>query len=452
MKWPFGSKKKKASKSEKDDVRKVGSRMLRISSLDMFGPYSESRNGRYLLLRQDSDREQGRGGYRESGNGKFALVDNGSVVFTGECERPTEGAVSNSGTFAITDTLFGDKLGSKLYVYSADGNLIFEHRFSANTLNIGISPEGSHVAAQMCNSDTDDSGKLFLFDISQAKVIAAFIPETGWAKEYEFSVSDGILTLCYRGNRKYEYRFDGTFLDTERFEFERVEDASPTELVLLVREKLKSATNEELPGLLSLIDRAFVGNLSEYHDYRALAFRLKGEINESLGNADQAISAYREAISIDPKIGVKQRLRKLEKANAPSGSSYAKKKKGKPATNNVMKYPITGETVQEAIYNFTQYAFIGGSIKETPLDAEKFASTFTILREGPLSQEELAAQSLPTQRVIYELLTQYIMFLSMNPSLPFPPDFLAKSNSKMLGHHVTAYIAEHEWPFTQMLQ
>ena len=65
MKWLFGSKKKKAP--EKDDVRKVGSRMLRISSLDMFGPYSESRDGRYLLLRQDSDREQGRGGYRESG-------------------------------------------------------------------------------------------------------------------------------------------------------------------------------------------------------------------------------------------------------------------------------------------------------------------------------------------------------------------------------------------------
>jgi len=450
MKWLFGSKKKKAP--EKDDVRKVGSRMLRISSLDMFGPYSESRDGRYLLLRQDSDREQGRGGYRESGNGKFALVDNGSVVFAGECERPTEGAVSNSGTFAITDTLFGDKLGSKLYVYSADGNLIFEHRFSANTLNIGISPEGTHVVAQMCNSDTDDSGKLFLFEISQPKVIAAFIPETGWANEYEFSVPDGILSLCYRGNRKYKYRFDGTFLDTERFERERVEDASPTELVLLVREKMKSATNEELPGLLSLIDRAFAGNLSEYHDYRALAFRVKGEINESLGNKDQAISAYQEAINIDPKIGVKQRLKKLEKANAPSGSSNTKKKKGKPTTNNIMNSPITGETVQEAIYNFTQYAFIGGSIKETPLDTEKFASTFTILRAGPLNQQELVAQSLPSQRIIYELLTQYIMFFSMNPSLQFPPDFLAQSNSKILGHKVTVYIAEHEWPFPQMLQ
>lgn len=322
MKWLFGSKKKKAP--EKDDVRKVGNRMLRISSLDMFGPYSESENGRYFLIRQDSDREQGTGGYRESGNGRFALVENGSVAFTGECERPTEGVVSNIGTFAITDTFFGDKLGSKIYVYSADGAEVIAYTFSAKTLNIGISPEGTHVVAQMCNSETNDSGKLFLFEVSQSKPIATFTPETGWANEYEFSVPDGILSLCYRGNRKYRYQFDGTFLDRERFERERVEDASPTELVLVVREKMKSATNEQLPGLLSLIDRAFAGNLSECYDYRALAFRLKGEINESLGDNDQAISAYREAINIDPKIGVKQRLNKLEKANAPSGSSNAK--------------------------------------------------------------------------------------------------------------------------------
>lgn len=442
MKWLFGSEKKEAP--AKDDISKVGDRMLRISSLDMFGPYSESKNGRYLLIRQDSDRERGRGGYRESGNGRFALVENGSVVFAGECERPTEGEVSNTGTFAITDTLFGDKLGSKLYVYSADGVQLIAHTFSANTLNIGISSEATHVVAQLCNSDTNDSGKLFLFEVSQSKVITTFIPETGWANEYEFSVPDGILYLCYRENRKYRYQLDGTFIDRERFERERIEDASPIELVSIVYEKMDSATNEQLPSLLSLIDRAFEGNLSEYHDYRALAFRLKGELNESLGNNEQAILAYREAININPKIGVKQKLKKLDKANM---SSNTKKKK-----DNLNTEAVTGASVQELIYNFTQYAFIGGSIKETPLDSEKFPSTFSIFRAGPLSQQELAVQSLPIQRVIYELLTQYIMFFSMNPSLLFPPDFLDQSNSKLLGYQVTSYIAQHEWPFPQMIE
>src|SRR3990172_1142232 len=104
MKWLFSFGKKSSPTVE--DIRKVGSRMVRIQSLDMFGPYSESENGQYLLIRQDSDRERGIGGYRDSGNGRFALVNKGQVVYVDEWERPTEGEVSNTGTFAITDTLF----------------------------------------------------------------------------------------------------------------------------------------------------------------------------------------------------------------------------------------------------------------------------------------------------------------------------------------------------------
>jgi hypothetical protein len=131
----------------------------------------------------------------------------------------------------------------------------------------------------------------------------------------------------------------------------------------------------------------------------------------------------------------------------PSDSSNTKKKKDKLTTNTV-----TGTSVQELFYNFTQHAFIGGSIKKTPLDSEKFSSAFSILRAGPLSQQELAFQSLSIQRVIYELLTQYIMFFSMNPSLSFPSDFLDQSNSKLLGHQVTSYIAQHKWLFPQMIE
>jgi len=228
--------------------------MVRIKSLDMFGGFSESQNGKYLLVLQDSDRKRGIGGYRDSGNGKFALVNNGHVVFVGECERPIEGEVADNGTFAITDTLFGDKIGSKIYTYSANGALQISHEFSANTLNIGISIEGTHVIAQLCSSKTEDSGKLYLFDSCQSKVIATFIPETGWADKYEFSISEEIVYLCYKNNRRYRYSFDGKFLDSQCYDRERVEDASPTGLVMIVREKLTKATNEQLPDLLSMVN------------------------------------------------------------------------------------------------------------------------------------------------------------------------------------------------------
>lgn len=449
MKWLFGSDKKSSRTAE--GIRKAGNRMIRIQSLDIFGPYSESQNGQYVLIREDSDRENGIGGYRDSGNGRFALVNKGQVVYVGECERPTKGEVANNGIFAITDNLFGDKLGSKLYVYSANGNLRFSHVFTANTLNIGISAEGTHVAAQLCNSETEDSGKLYLFDVNQCKVASMFAPETGWANRYEFAELEKIVYLCYKNSRCYAYSFDGTFLDSSRYESERVEDASPINLVLIVREKLSGATKEKLPGLLSMIDKAFEGNLFDNHDYRALAYRLKGEIQESLGDVERAILSYQEALNIDPKIGIKQRLKKLEKQAKPIGPSNSAKQRAKPASKPSEPNVISCAAVQEALYSFTQYAFIGGAIKAEPLDIKHFPTTLTILRSGTLTQQDLAAQSLPVQKVFYELLTQYIMFLTMNPGLLFPSNFLAQSSAKTLGPQVTAYMANHGWPFPQML-
>lgn len=140
MKWLFSLKKK--SPPAEDDVKKIGSRMVRLKSVNMFGPYSESESGEYLVVWQDYDSNQGLGGYRHSGNGSFALVRSGKVLLTRECERPRDGKVVNSGVFAILDTLFGDKLGSKLYVYDASGDLLLGYTFSANSYNNSISNDG----------------------------------------------------------------------------------------------------------------------------------------------------------------------------------------------------------------------------------------------------------------------------------------------------------------------
>jgi hypothetical protein len=318
MKWlkkllSFGAQQK--AEVQVQNIRKIGSRIIGIRSLDMIGPYAESPNGQYLLVLQDSDRKSGVGGYRHSGNGKFALVNDDKVLFQGECERPTEGEVANNGIFIICDTLFGDQLASKLYVYAPNGEKRFSYSFSANTNSIGISDNGQLVAVQLCNSKSDDSSKLFIFDIDRAQKICSFIPQTGWANSYKFIEPDGVVYLCYQNNRRYRYSIDGNFLDSDRYEKERVEDASSTDLVFIVKKKIKETSQESLPSLLALLDLAFKGNLSEYPDYSALAYRLKGEIHDALNNYSEAIAAYRQAIEIDPKIGVKSRLKKLEKEN-----------------------------------------------------------------------------------------------------------------------------------------
>jgi len=310
MKWLFSSKKQRAPA---EDIEKVGSQMVRINSIDFFGPYSESLDGKYLIACQDSDPSRGIGGYRTEGKGHFVLVESGKVLFSKECQRPNDGRVSNNGTVIVCDWLFGDQIGSKLLAYNVDGQQILERRFTANAYNNGISADGQFAVVQLCNSDTDDGNKLDLFDLRKRTILSSFIPETGWANSYEFDPNSKILSLCYRNGRSYRYSFDGGFLDFSRYQTERVEDASPTELVLIVQEKLRESVSADVDKLLSLLERAYSEDLTEYPDYLALAHRLRGELYEVAGDAHRAIEAYRDALALNPKIGVKKRLSKLEK-------------------------------------------------------------------------------------------------------------------------------------------
>jgi hypothetical protein len=295
------------------DVKKVGSSMVLIKSINFFGSYSESPNGKYIVTCQDSDHSRGVGGYRTKGNGRFALVELSNILFLKECQRPNDGKVSNNGTVIISDWLFGDELGSTLLVYDITGQRILEHRFTANAFNNGISPDGQFAAVQLCNSDTEDANSLFLFNLNSKSLISKFKPQTGWADSYNFDIEYKTVSLCYRNGRSYRYSFDGTFLDSARYQTERVEDASATELVLIVQEMLKKSESALPYDLLGLLDRAFSQKLSEYPDYLAIAYRLRGELYEAVGLPRKAIDAYREALGLDPKIGIKKRLGKLEK-------------------------------------------------------------------------------------------------------------------------------------------
>jgi hypothetical protein len=113
--------------------------------------------------------------------------------------------------------------------------------------------------------------------------------------------------------------------------------------------------------------------------------------------------------------------------------------------------PILGSDVQEVLYNFTQYAFVGGAIKKESFDLKHFPHVLNFLKRGNITQYDVAMQPPGAQRVLYELLTQYILFVTMNTNLLFPPDFLANSSAKTLGAEITTYMAEHKWPFPQLL-
>jgi len=301
--WLFKFRKDKKSSLEHSNVQVLDG-VARINSIELSGQYAVSQNNRYLLVYRSGD------GFKL--NGKFALVKEEEVIFVAKCKRPTGAVVANNGTFVVVDSGEINSYADRVDVYASDGSKIMAHAFSAYTACIGISDMGTHVVVQLHNSKTSDAHRVYVFDVEKSAVVSSFIPKTEAAERFVFSVEQEIVYFCYRNDRKYGYSFAGNFLDIDRYEREREADASATELVLIVRERIESATTETLPDLLALINRALEGDLS-YFNYRALAYRAKGEIHEAIGDTERAIAAYKMALKLDSKIGVKQKLRKLTK-------------------------------------------------------------------------------------------------------------------------------------------
>jgi hypothetical protein len=287
---------------------RIGKHVASVPELGNFtGPLTESPNGEYWVVCKGS-------GSSSDGKGKYALIHQGKVSYVGECDRPMSAVVANSGIFAVEDSGFVSRntLGSTLFVHSASGDLLVTHEFSANVYNLGISKSGRYILAQLCNSKTNDSNRLFLFDIENPGRYSSFEPESGWADEYEFCESERIIILLYEGVG-YRYSFDGDFFDQELYENDYVENASADTSVFIVRDRIKDTPKESLPELMALLSRALKDESSMRRPTLALAYKLKGVLLEAMDDTGQAILAYQRALDLDPKIGVKKKLNQLIK-------------------------------------------------------------------------------------------------------------------------------------------
>ena len=318
--WPFTrNKKDKMTKSQNSDsVSKVGARMIRVRSLDFHGSYSESANKKFILGWQDSDHTKGIGGFRESGEGTYILAENGKLRLKGRLQRPNGGNVADNGTFIINDWMFGEGKHGTFYVFDKEGVQLIKHRFKANFYNNGVSPDGKFAVCQCAGSDTADGNVLAFFDIETGALLWKKIPKSGWADSYDFDCEKKYLYLGYRDEGKFRYDFDGKFLDKEKWETEQIENASAFELSNMAKNQFKEIdddlTVKDAKEILSLLRKAFKKGLDEDPNEKANAYRTAGEVNEAMGQTDNAIKYYEKAIELNPKVGVKRRLGALKKS------------------------------------------------------------------------------------------------------------------------------------------
>lgn len=298
-------------------------RFLRIMKINFYGPFSKSTSGEWVVAWRDLDPEQHRGGYRESGLGDYLLFNTrtNSIVLQGKMERPNHGHIANDGHFSLEDWHFGSELSGTFYVFSPTGEPKIKRAVNANIFNSALSDDGRFATLQTANNPNSDDGNLLVaLDVEHNKELFAIHPQTGWADKYEFEENPLSIVVSLNGIGKFRYDMQGNFIDAKKYQTaclnsKRYEVVLPTVAELL---KTDVVSKEDAQKALEATISARSLGADNDKGWKATALKLQGQANEALGNIEDAIAAYEEALSINPKIGVKQRMGTLKKKRPSS--------------------------------------------------------------------------------------------------------------------------------------
>jgi hypothetical protein len=301
-------------------MRFVGNH-LEIANLDFFGQWAISPNRRFIVSWMDAEPGAHCGGARQHGKGVYMVLDEGCATLRGRLERPNHGVVSNTGVFAINDWLFARTMSGVFYVISPAGEVLVKYDTRANLCACGISDDGRFAVCQTLSSDCEThSRKLHLFDVQTGKLLWRLTPECDLAHSLSFDVDEGVLFLHFfdRG-LSFRYSLDGDFLDGAKYEQWRRDEleAHPNGYLLAVEaaEQLAAidavdAARADYSKVTRLLNRAIGTHMPD--SAKARCYRVLGEIAEKQGKPAEAISHFNKALALDPKVGLKLRVCKLQ--------------------------------------------------------------------------------------------------------------------------------------------
>lgn len=301
-------------------IVEYGTTSIAIDSLNFFGQFTRSTNGQFLFAWQDSDYVGGQiGGHRSRGMGRVILVSDGRPQWQRELQRPNDGVVANSGYSAVNDWLFGSGLRGKFYVLSPSGDILVEARLSANLVKCGITEDGKLAWCSTARSENKrDSEIICVFSTDPPKQIFRTDPVYGDVASLSASPDD--IHVVTEHGIAYRFSLQGKLLNAETVEAAidkvQIEKGSCWELLGIVESRLKqlpiiTAGKENAIEIFTLLKLA-----SERDHERQLAARIErfsGELHYALDHKETALTHFKNALEIDPKVGVKRIVSKIEK-------------------------------------------------------------------------------------------------------------------------------------------
>jgi hypothetical protein len=251
-----------------------------------------------------------------------SLRDNTSgkvVVKLEHILRPFSVDVSDVGVFAVEDAGLASELSSRVMAFDRAGKQLYERNYRANLAGFSISPCGRYLASQTCNSSNEDSFIFEIHDIAEQRILASRTPVTGLSDEFSFETENGQLKRVFAKVQKigkFAYSPTGEFLDAKKHVNAQLTKGDPSTRIRAAEELVLSDSSEKaLQRAMDAVDES-IKELSAESSWLGPAYRTKGELLERAGRDSDAIEAYRVALKVNSKIGVKKRLTALEKAQS----------------------------------------------------------------------------------------------------------------------------------------
>lgn len=317
--WGPGLRKNQKQKSSK--TRRSSSKtnhsvpvpdMLEVGN-DFFVDCSKSPNGRLLAGARDGHSTSG--GKRVSG--KIALVEAATKkpIFTKSIPRPHSPRVSDDGLVVVEDWKSSGSLSGEFLCFARNGSRKWRHSFKANILESGLSQDGKTAFVSTCNSDHEPhSHKTF--------VIATDSGEIRHVLEYSGGISFkgnqlGLEQEGPSGQAKF-FPIDESgdlpssyddFRDAKRLAVS--EEYPRTALAMAWDEIQESDTDWE--KVETLLDNASRHESDLDNKRKAKLYRYRGELAEARGDEKGALVAWKKALDLDQKVGIKRRFSQLEK-------------------------------------------------------------------------------------------------------------------------------------------
>lgn len=271
-----------------------------FKKLDFFGKCIESENQIYKLCWSMSERS-------------VLFFKNEEILFSFEnlffvksCD------VSNNGYSIIAGGYDNDANSHNIIVCNEYGEIIFKTKIKSRIYNTKISDDGKYVVFQSYNSmlSEDDSGKIFLFDLSNNSEISRFQCALGWPNDYVFLENKKYLRLIY-DNQSIDYDFYGNCLELDKLP---KKEQNPYDIFYEL-ENTYSDINEKTSK--DLLEKFYIQYLEiSKEDFTphvaGVTFRRLGELSMKLGNINDALLFFEKADVIYPKIGVKKIIKKLK--------------------------------------------------------------------------------------------------------------------------------------------